>query len=214
MPNIFSAHLVKFSSQDDQRITKPISNIPNEYFSDRKPWGRAWKVKQIKKSWDENISSFSTNSKTSGSHVQSTTTSQPYGLLTPARTPAVMALGSMGTEWSHQNRMSASLDASSYLICEVPGHHVHLYKALQRCRLFPCTPQQLMIYSRLPAVNLSSSNSHLNDLMHCYLRICCRCETLTWIWTLHKLIEFAVPQVSCDPPIQSRGYYHECTGNT
>ena len=90
--------LVKFSSQDDQRITKPISNIPNEYFSDGKPRGRAWKVKQIKKSWDENISSFSTNSKTSGSHVQSTTTSQPYGLLTPARTPAVMALGSMGTE--------------------------------------------------------------------------------------------------------------------
>ena len=30
-------NLVNFSSQDDQRVTKPNSNIPNEYFSTRKP---------------------------------------------------------------------------------------------------------------------------------------------------------------------------------
>jgi hypothetical protein len=89
---------VHFLSQDDQRLTytKLNPNIPNEYFSTRKRRGRARKL-EVKQSWDENISSFSTNIKTSGSDVKSTTTSQPYGLLTP-RTPTSSIVVGKDTE--------------------------------------------------------------------------------------------------------------------
>ena len=63
---------VHFSSQDDQHITQPNPNLPNENFSTRKPWGRARKVKQP---WDENILSFSTNFKTSSFDTKSAMTS-------------------------------------------------------------------------------------------------------------------------------------------
>ena len=70
---------IYFSSQNDQPITQPNPNLPNENFSTRKPQGSAQKVKQL---WDENILSFSTNFKTSSSDTKSATTSQPYGLNT------------------------------------------------------------------------------------------------------------------------------------
>ena len=60
------ANIVYYSSQDDQHIInlKPNPNLLYENFSTWKPRGKARKVKQIKQSWDENISSFSTKFKT------------------------------------------------------------------------------------------------------------------------------------------------------
>ena len=76
---------VHFSSQVDQRITntKQNLNIPNEYFSIRKPRGNH-------------------GTKTSRLSLQTSrppvlTTSQPYGLLTP-RTPTSSIVVGKGTE--------------------------------------------------------------------------------------------------------------------
>ena len=81
---------IHFPSQNDQPITQPNPNLPNENFSTRKPQGRAWKVKQP---WDENISSFSTSFKTSSSDTKSVTTSQPYGLSIPQTPTSLVVVG-------------------------------------------------------------------------------------------------------------------------
>jgi hypothetical protein len=116
---------VHFSLQDDQCVTEPNPNLPNENFCTRKPRGRAQKVKQP---WDENTSSFSTALKTSSSDAKSTTTSQPYGLLTP-RTPSSLTVvgndAERETDWGTMCR-SYSGDGVEYGTLFTPEPYVCL----------------------------------------------------------------------------------------
>ena len=109
----------------------------------------------------------------------------------------------LGTEYSYQNRMSASLnELSSNLICEVfiPGRHllrdVACSHALFNSSWFLPGREYLPSSSNETSTTTNSTllqGSSFDDL---YLRIYRHCKTNDSLQSLHKPIEFALPGVT------------------